>query len=317
MRDAGTHPASRRALLAALLVSSALAVCACGGGSSGSSKASGGQPAGTVEDQLGFDQSGIMTRESHVEAAIRDCMKGQGFDYIPVDPFARRAAVTGASRISDSDFLRQFGYGISTLWGRGGTQSDPNARIRASLGPADRKAYERALWGDFPGSSFQDAVDSGHFDKLGGCTLKATEKVFGGSQVLTQLQGKLDALDERILEDQRMVRALERWSACMAKAGYRYDDPDSIDHDLFKRLERIVGPVPGQFATGPPPGQRPQPYNQAALATLQRDEVAIARDDSACEHRFITPVEAVVRPQYEAQFRERNQALLRQVKPVR
>jgi hypothetical protein len=31
----------------------------------------------------------------------------------------------------------------------------------------------------------------------------------------------------------------------------------------------------------------------------------------------ITPVEAVVRPQYEAQFRQSNQTLISQVKPVR
>ena len=163
-----------------------------------------------VEDQLGFDSAGIMARQSRVEASIRDCMKAQGFDYVPVDPYAQRAAVRAASRLSDEEFLRQFGYGISTLWGRGGQQADPNERIRRSLGPADRAAYERALWGENAGSTFAAAVDSGDFTKLGGCTRRATEAVFGGAQVLTQLQGRLDQLDDRILEDQRMVRAIEK-----------------------------------------------------------------------------------------------------------
>lgn len=303
-----------RQLAAVLLLGAALFLGACGGGGS-SSKTT--QPSGDVEDQLGFDQAGITARQSRVEAAIRDCMKAQGFDYVPVDPYAQRAAITGVSRLSDQDFLKQFGYGISTLWGRGGAQSDPNQRVRAALSPADRSAYERALWGDNPGTTFQAAVDSGDFTKLGGCTRRATEAVFGGAQVLTQLQGRLDQLDERILEDQRMVRAVERWSSCMSAAGYQYEDPDAIDGQLTKRMEAIVGPIPGPFATGPPPGERPQPYDHAALAALQRDEVAIARADYACERKHIAPVESVVRPQYEAQFRQRNQALISQVKPVR
>lgn len=305
--------------LAVLALGTTLALTACGGDDSAPTTQSSSkrQPSGPVEDQLGFDTAGIMARQSRVEADIRQCMKAQGFDYVPIDPFAQRAAVTGVSRLTDEDFLEQFGYGISTLWGRGGSQADPNQRLRAGLGPADRRAYDRALWGENAGATFQAAVDSGDFTKLGGCTRKATETVFGGAQVLTQLQGKLDQLDERILEDQRMVRALEHWTACMAKAGYRYEDPDEIDADLTKRMERIVGPIPGPFATGPASGHKPLAYDHAALAKLQREEVAIARADYACERKEITPIESKVRPQYEAQFRQRNQALISQVKPLR
>jgi hypothetical protein len=307
-------PARFRLVAAVAVASTALALGACGGAHSSSSS---NEPTGDVEDQLGFDQAGITARRSRVEAVIRDCMKAQGFDYVPVDPYTQRAAVTGVSRLSDEDFLNQFGYGISTLWGRGGAQSDPNQRVRAGLSSADGHAYDRALWGENPGTTFQAAVDSGHFDQLGGCTKRATEAVFGGAQVLTQLQNKLDQLDERILEDQRMVRALERWTTCMAASGFQYEDPDAIDGQLTKRMENIVGPIPGPFATGPPPGEKRRPYDRAALAALQQAEVTIAGADHACERRFITPVESVVRPQYEAQFRQRNEALISRVKPVR
>ena len=59
-------------------------------------------------------------------------MKAQGFDYVPVDPFAQQQALTGKARITDEEFTRQFGYGISTLFGKGNQQSDPNERIRAT-----------------------------------------------------------------------------------------------------------------------------------------------------------------------------------------
>jgi hypothetical protein len=308
--------------LIVIVLGASLGLSACGGsgeagGSTQQQKQSKTNPNAPVEDQLGFDTAGIMARQSRVEADIRECMKAQGFDYVPIDPFAQRAAVTGVSRLSDEDFLKQFGYGISTMWGRGGAQADPNQTLRKSLSPADRRAYDSALWGDNPGATFQAAVDSGDFTKLGGCTRKATEAVFGGAQVLTQLQGKLDQLDDRILEDQRMVHAVEKWTSCMADAGFRYDDPDAIDSDLTKRMERIVGPLPGPFATGPADGAKPPPYDHVALHALQREEVSIARSDYACERKYITPVESVVRPQYEAQFRVRNQALINQIKPVR
>jgi hypothetical protein len=326
-RDRGARPAARAALALALL-GAVLALAACGSDTGGAGATGSGQPSNassstasqtgaTVEDQLGFDAAGILARQSRVEAAIAQCMKNEGFDYVPIDPFAARAALVGSSRLTDADFLKQFGYGISTLWGRGNPQSDPNQRLRATLGPADRRAYDRALWGENKGATFSEAVDSGHFDRLGGCTLKATEAVFGGAQVLTQLQGKLDDLDDRILEDRRMVKALAAWSECMASAGYRYEDPDEIDSDLFRRAEKIVGPLPGQFATGPAAGERARPYDHAALARLQREEVAIARRDAACEQKEIQPVESVVRPEYEARFRERNRGLINQVRPVR
>jgi hypothetical protein len=298
--------------LIAIAVAAAIALAACGE----EQKAPAERPPVDVEDQLGFDQAGIIARQSRVETEIRDCMRAEGFDYVPVDPHAQRAAVLGSSRLSDEEFIQQFGYGISTLWGRGRAEADPNERVRISLGPADRRAYERVLWGDNPGATFTAAVDSGDFEALGGCTREATEAVFGGAQVITQLQGKLDTLEERVLQDQRMVRAIENWSKCMADAGFQYEEPEAIDSDLFQRMEQIVGPLPGQFATGPAPGEKARPYNRAKLAKLQQEEVAIARADHRCELKHITPVEEKVMPQYSEAFLRQNENLISRVKPV-
>src|SRR4051794_37642218 len=136
-----------RTTLALVLAGAALALAGCGGDDSGGTPATAASPGSsssespqskaspsgaTVEDQLGFDAAGILARQSRVEAAIAQCMKNEGFDYIPIDPFAQRAALVGSSRLSDQDFLKQFGYGISTLWGHGNPQADPNQRLRAT-----------------------------------------------------------------------------------------------------------------------------------------------------------------------------------------
>jgi hypothetical protein len=296
-----------RTCLAALV--SIVLLASCGGDDP--------QPADTpveLEDQLGFSESGVAERQSRVEGRIQDCMKAQGFDYVPVDPLAQRAALTGKARMSDEEFLDQFGYGISTLFGRGGKQSDPNERLRRSLGPADRAAYERALWGDNPGLTFAEAIDNDAATELGGCTRSATEAVFGGATVLASLQGKFDELEGRITQDQRMVRAVERWSACMEERGYRYAEPEEIDTDLLKRFQAILGS--GTQAGATAPADPAASYDRGKLAALQREEVKVARADLACEKREITPVELDVRPQYESAFRDRNGKLISQVRPV-
>jgi hypothetical protein len=267
-----------------------------------------------LEDQLGFSESGVIERQTRVEGVIQRCMKAQGFDYVPVDPLAQRAALTGQARMTDEEFLEQFGYGISTLFGRGQAESDPNDRIRKSLRAADRAAYDRTLWGENPGLTFSEAIDSDAATELGGCTKQATEAVFGGAVVLAKIQGKFDELEERITQDQRMVRAVEKWSKCMADEGYRYDEPEEIDADLIRRFKAIVGAAAQPGATAPP--ARGAGYDRAALAALKREEVKIANADLACEKRHITPIELEVRPQYEETFRKQNRQLLSQVRPV-
>jgi hypothetical protein len=273
-------------------------------------------PPPEVEEQLGFSQSGsgFIERQTRVEGRIRDCMSAQGFEYTPVDPLAQPQALTAKVRLSDEEYAKQLGYGITTLIGRGSAQSDPNDRLRKSLSAADRAAYDRALWGENPGATFAEAVDSGDFSELGGCTKKASEAVFGGAGVVTAVIGKLDELDERITQDQRMVRANEKWVTCLAEKGYRYAESDRIDEYLLRRFRSILGSGAKPGATAPPDGGAS--FDRAALTALRREEVRIATADAECEKQEIIPVENVVRPQYEKDFREQNRRLLARVPQV-
>ncbi len=292
-------------LLAVLIAAASLAAC-------GGDKQAGGE-SGEIEEQLGLSGSSgdAIQRQNQVEARIRDCMRAQGFDYTPVDPLAKQAALTGRARTTDEEFIKQFGYGISTLFGRGSGRADPNEQIRKGLPAADRAAYDRALWGDNPGVTFAEALDTGEFGDLGGCTKLAGDAAFGGGAVLIAVVGRLDELDEAIVQDQRMVRAIEKWSACMRDRGYRYQDADAIDADLLERFQAIMGVGVRPGATSAPnPGIS---YDRAALARLQQQEVKVATADLACEQQEVTPVEEVVRPQHESRFRKENKRLLDRV----
>ncbi|MGH2943231.1 MAG: hypothetical protein ACRDLN_10730 [Solirubrobacteraceae bacterium] len=309
-----THRGRRRRFAIAAIACLPLLAAGCGGSDdTASTSTQQAATGGTVEDQLGFTRRGVAAASAKVENSIAACMKADGFDYVPVDSVAQQAALTGKANMSDEEYEQQFGYGITTLYGRGTAQSDPNATIRSQLGRADRAAYDRALSGGRPEQTFLLAVDTGEFTELGGCTKRATDAVFGGARLLQTLQRKLDELDDSIAADQRMVRALEAWRACVKSAtGTEYEDDESIEEEIAQRFERIVGSVvpPGQVAAD---GTQ---VDMAALRKLQQDELDLFNTAYDCERRHVDPVEAKVRREKETRFKSDNAELLRTVRPL-
>ncbi|MHB8669190.1 MAG: hypothetical protein ACYDAD_01295 [Acidimicrobiales bacterium] len=307
MSAAGARGARLRAIVG--LSTLMLVAAACGGGRPKTQTAT-----VPLEEQLGLANFGEAPPLQEA-LVIRDCMKAQGFDYVPVDPAAQNVA-TGT--ISEADLRKLYGYDVSTRYGQPPppTAADPNATIRASLGPADQAAYDRALTGASTDSSGGGGGGGGSFRTVGGCTKDAIRQVYGGAQVVGTLLGKLHELNQRVDNDQRVVRANQDWSQCMQKAGFRYTKPGKIKKDLKKKLKAIVGSSPTTTvasATAPAP---PAPaYDHAALAALQKEEMSISAADLACNTKvgLKTKKDAVQR-EYEAAFRQQNAPLLAKVK---
>lgn len=291
--------------VAALVVALAALAGACGRGGGGRDEEQ------SLEEQVGFDQQTAADREQQAEVEIQQCMEAQGFDYVAVDPVARRAALLGSAGVSEDEFEDRFGYGITTLYEQRRRQAaaGPNHRIRAALPAEERAAYDRALRGDNLDATFADAVDSGDFGRLGGCTREAAEKVYGGADVLRGLQDGLAELEQRVLADPRMARAVDAWATCMRRAGWELTYPEEVDVVLKRRLTAVVGTDP---AGAGDPDATPS-YDTAALQSLQQEEVRMVSADRDCEHRHVAAVEDKVRSQYEQQFRERNVDLLAKV----
>lgn len=297
---------SRRRLIAVGLACALAGLAGCGG-----DKADAAKDELPLEEQLGLGDEGIRLRQANAENLVRDCMKAQGFDYVPVDPSAQQAALTGAQGMSEVDFEKQYGYGITTLYEqrRQLAVAGPNKTIRDSLSEPDRKAYDKALHGDDATATFYDAVDTGDFTRLGGCMKSATEQVFGGADVLTSLSAKLDELDDKIRADAKMVKAVKDWSACMREAGFDgLGEQEEVDEVLAQKLEEIVGSPEEAAETGAVPE-----YDKAALAALQQEEVAMVAADINCEEEHVEDVEEEVTADYEAEFREENTSLLSKV----
>jgi len=295
-----------RGLIAAGVVCALAGLAGCGGDKADAAK--GDQ---SLEEQIGLDDDGIRLKQTNAENLIRDCMKAQGFDYVPVDPAAQQAALTGTPGMSKDDFEKQYGYGITTLYEqrRQLAVAGPNKALRDSLGEADRKAYDEALYGDDPTATFVDALDTGDYSRLGGCLKSSTEQVFGGSDVLSGLSEKLDELDQKMRADPRMVKAVQEWSTCMREAGFDgLEEQEEVDEVLATKLEDIVG-TPEDIASGDDTAD----YDKAALAALQKEEVAMVAADIECEEEHVADVEDKVTEEYEETFREQNTSLLSKV----
>jgi outer membrane murein-binding lipoprotein Lpp len=298
---------SRRALAVGLLcVLGGLTLAGCGGGKADAAKSD-----KSLEEQIGIDDDGIRLKQTAAENLIRDCMKTQGFDYVPQDPAAQQAALVGNQGMSKEDFEKQYGYGITTLYEQRHqlAVAGPNRALRDSLSDADRKAYDHALYGDDPTATFVDALDTGDYSRLGGCVKTATEQVFGGADVLQSLSAKLDELDQKERADARMVKAVKDWSACMREKGFDgLSEQEEVDAVLKKKLEEIVGPA-GDLATG----NAEADYDKAALAALQKEEVSMVKADTECEEEHVESVEEKVAHEYEEAFRADNAGLLSKV----
>jgi hypothetical protein len=287
-----------RGMIALTAAVSLLIPAAC---TKASSKAESDTNGVVVEEALGFSTEGMLARRARAEYVVRDCMKAQGFEYVPVDPAAQRAELLGGAKVSDEDFEKQYGYGIATLYEQRRAQRKklgPNEAIRARLSD-----------GDHPDANFDEVLDNGDFTRLGGCTKEAADKTFGGAEIVRTIQQKLDELDNAILADPRMVEVVKQWSNCMREAGYPgLSEQDEVDTVLKKKLEAIVG------TGGDKPGDAAEPsYDKAALTALQRDEVAMVSADVTCERKNITAVETKVRAEYERDFREKNADLMTKV----
>ncbi|HVF15146.1 MAG TPA: hypothetical protein VM942_11135 [Acidimicrobiales bacterium] len=258
----------------------------------------------SLDEQIGLDEEGGLQRQIQAESIVRDCMKGQGFTYVPVDPTQRRATLVGSVGLSAEEFERQFGYGITTLY-------EQNRRLQAEqaaaagVSEADRPTYDRALYGERTDATLFEALDAGDFSRLGGCSREATNQVFGGADVVDRLQAGLDELDERVASDPRMAPAVDAWSECMRAAGHDLARPEDVDTTLAAKLEAIVGP-PQRSATV-------VAYDQAALAALQREEVALVAADVRCEEEHLSEVEDEVQAEAEEDFREQNADLLAKI----
>lgn len=208
--------------------------------------------------ELGTAEFGLSQRElrqaiENVEAMISKCMREQGFEYVAADFLTVKKGMSADKNLpglSEEEFHSQHGFGVATLYsgippqltegyspGKEGL-GEKNIQIFKNLSPADRVAYNRALFGKNAEATFAVGLETEDFSQCGGCTRAAIEKYFSPEQLKSSYYNPKDAL---INKDPRMKAALREYASRMKDAGYNYNHPDEVESDIRDRLQAITG----------------------------------------------------------------------------
>jgi len=253
-------------------------------------------PAGMSTEEFGMSPKQLVEAIEQVEALVSKCMREQGFEYVAVDYNTVRKGMDADKTmpgVSEKDFIRKFGYGVATTYtgeppqlaagyspGKVGLGKQ-NVQIFKNLAPADQVAYNRALFGENTGATFAVALEMENFAYTGGCTRKAAAQVFKPDELQATYYNPRDAL---VNKDPRMKEALRKYAAEMRKAGFSYDHPDEVEHDIRKRLASLTNG--GTILVGDM-----TPAQQTALKELQDYERRVTTKSFELQEEVIDPVE--------------------------
>jgi hypothetical protein len=247
-------------------------------------------------EEFGMSMKELVQAIEKVEALIAQCMREQGFEYIPADYRTVRRGMNADKVLpgmDEEEFAEEYGFGLATLYtgappqlvegyspGRVGL-GERNVQIFKNLSPADQVAYNRALLGENTDATFAVAIEIENFSRCGGCTLKAVQQVFKPEQLKATYYNPLDQL---ISNDPRMKAALRKYADGIAEAGFEYTHPDEVEPDIRTRLHAIT-------EGGSIPVDKLSPEQTAALKKLQEVERRVAVLTIELEEEYFEPVE--------------------------
>ena len=250
-------------------------------------------------EEFGLTERELVQAVEKVEASIAQCMRAQGFEYVPVDYRTVRRGMSAMMTLpgmDEEEFIEAHGYGLATLYTGQAPQlvsgysparvglGDRNVQIFKNLSPADQVAYNRALLGENSNATFAVSLDTENFSMCGGCTLKAIEQAFKPEQLKANYVNPKDAI---IAKDPRMREALRKFADEMRKAGFAYSHPDDIETDIRTKLHAIT-------QGGTIPIDKLSAEQKAALKKLQEDERRLAKLELKLEEDLFEDVEAAI-----------------------
>jgi hypothetical protein len=245
------------------------------------------------KEEYGMTMKELFTAIESVEAEISKCMSAAGFEYVAADYNTIRRGMTSDKSLpgmTESQFIDQYGYGISTLYTGLAPQlselrtpaqlglGEQNVQIFMNLSPADQVAYSHTLFGEHPDATFAVALETEDFSRTGGCTRSGIEKHFTPEQMNASYFNPFDALVEK---DPRMVAANTEYSSCLHSAGFEYGHERDIEPDLRKKLDTITGGQPLESLSS---------EARSSLIELQNYERSLASAATDCERQHLDPV---------------------------
>ncbi|HUF98204.1 MAG TPA: hypothetical protein VMM60_08735, partial [Ilumatobacter sp.] len=209
---------------------------------------------------MGWEYNPVEDRRKQleVEEATANCMRGEGFEYQPVDYSAMSNAEDDLAFTDPEGFGEKYGYGVMRSYelyeigdGSGGMMfEDPNQDYTMSLGPDEQQAYYRALYGvEFDGPS--NTTPDGEYvpppleDR--GCSGIARYEIYGESPGDDPaVQELLNDYYENQQNDPRLTDASAKWAECMTPSieELGLDTPENPD-GMYSIMNRIKSEATG------------------------------------------------------------------------
>jgi hypothetical protein len=218
-------------LLTAIAAGGVLAGCA--GEPAGQAEAGAPQPPSEQAQQA---RTKAEQDSARVQNLIADCMKAQGFTYVPhvlkYSDSAHDGNVGGhdPSQVpyeTVKTYRQKYGFGIygrdvyprdPNVVGRAvDPDSNPNNAIREGLDPARRQAYDKAL----AGNSGELKAGQKPVTAEPGCAGKAAEQVYPAAPPDQAEQAEYQQLVRAFQTDPQLLQAGQAYGSCLRQAGFQ------------------------------------------------------------------------------------------------
>jgi hypothetical protein len=276
-------------------------------------------PAGAADPTGAAAPGEADAQQLRVENLVADCMKKQGFRYVPRPlPMASddQGRFTGpASVLEPADEVRRFrqkyGFGVfsrlvypndpAVAAPRIDPADNPNNAIREGLDPARRKAYDLALQGADDVRTDEDKAKKKADSGPQGCYGTASEQVYGPATRDEAASKAAERAYAAFQTDPETVAAAQQYADCLRGRGYPVTSARPGEVESSMSVAAMDGKLPaegpdgakvptGGAATAAVAGAAPvEP--EVARAGLER-EIKAALADLDCRTGYATLVRA-------------------------
>ncbi|MGC9535327.1 hypothetical protein [Streptomyces sp. UG1] len=176
---------------------------------------------------------------------VKRCMSRRGFTYHEHRPMTLEELRPVGYVQDDIAWARKHGYGSRIAEkGNRARQDNRNIAYRAALSNTKGRAYDTALNGgaggpvvsaDLPGTKTISK-------RVGGCAGEAEQRLYGdlgtwftADKTANSVRGLAQG---KVLDDTRFTAKVERWAACMKRAGHPYADPGQAREAVQRQSEQ-------------------------------------------------------------------------------
>jgi hypothetical protein len=240
----------RLTMVATALAGTVLVLAGCGSQGGTPTDAAGNGPSGAEPAPDRALAARVQDQRSRAENMIADCMKQQGFTYVPHVPVASETPSSPSIRgqhpamVAYEDlktFRQKYGFGVyaadvhpqdpNVAPRRPTTTPNPNDAVKAGLDPAAKEAYNKALHG----------VGKGN----GGCVNDSMKAVFGDTPADDDAgkQAQTRQTQSAFESDPGVVQAANAYAACLSSRGHKLGStkPGMIEASLRQTLVTARG----------------------------------------------------------------------------